>query len=77
MKDRRKNRFVSHRSKVSTDFIYESKNLRIPSPRRTKIYSKNYKNFFEEEISGYASLNYHLEVNDKKVVKVYLIMKKE
>ena len=64
MKDRRKNRFVSHKSKVSTDFIYESKNLRISSPRRTKIYSKNYKNFFEEEISGYASLNYHLEVND-------------
>ena len=64
MKDRRKNRIFSHKSKVSTDFIYESKNLRISSPRRTKIYSKKYKNFFEEEISGYASLNYHLEVND-------------
>ena len=62
--ERRKKRFVSHITKNSTDFIYESKNQRFVSPRRTKIYSKNFKNFYEEEISGYALLNYHLEVND-------------
>ena len=38
--------------------------MRINSPRRTKIYSKNFNHFFQEEISGYALLNYHLEVND-------------
>ena len=64
LSERRKKRFVSHITKNSTDFIYESKNQRFVSPKRAKIYSKNFKNFYEEEISGYALLNYHLEVND-------------
>ena len=29
-----------------------------------KVYSKKFKNFYQEEISGYALLNYHLEINE-------------
>ena len=61
----RKNKnLLSQTKKMSTDIIYEGRNLNIIQPKRTKIYSKNYKHFFEEEISGYDLLNYHLEVND-------------
>ena len=62
--ERKKKRLISHTIKNSTDFIYEGKNLKIISPKRQKVYSKNYKHFLQEEISGYALLNYHLEVND-------------
>ena len=62
--ERRQKKFGTHSIKNSTDFIFDGRNMRISSPRKTKIYSKNYKHFFQEEISGYASLNYHLEVND-------------
>ena len=60
----RKKRYIFHRNKKSTDFIYESKCQKLISPKRVKVYSKKFKNFYQEEISGYALLNYHLEINE-------------
>ena len=57
-------KYIFHRTKKSTDFIYESKCQKLISPKRTKVYSKKYKDFYQEEISGYALLNYHLEINE-------------
>lgn len=64
--ERRGKKFITHFTKKSHDFIYESKSKKLNSPKKEKekLNSKNHKHFLKEEISGYDLLNYHLEVND-------------
>ena len=62
LNERRKKRFISHIAKNSLNFMNE--NLGNSSPKRDKRNSRQSNNFLQEEISGYALLNYHLEVND-------------
>ena len=62
LNERRKTRFISHIAKNSLNFMNE--NLGNSSPKRGKRNSRQSNNFLQEEISGYALLNYHLEVND-------------
>ena len=63
--NRRGGKLITNVFQRSRQKSYIELNLKThKSPKKNKVYSKKYKHFFEEEISGYESLNYHLEVNE-------------
>jgi hypothetical protein len=59
-KELRKKRIITYKNKKTQDKIYE----KFMSSKSAQVYCKKYENNFQEEISGYALLNYHLEINE-------------
>ena len=59
-KELRKKRIITYKNKKTQDKIYE----KFISSKSAQVHYKKYENSFQEEISGYALLNYHLEINE-------------
>ena len=62
--NRRKLKLITNVSGTNSRISSIQLNKSHHSPKKDKIISKKFKHFFEEEISGYELLNYHLEVNE-------------
>jgi len=59
-KELKKKRIITYKNKKTLNKIYE----KFISSKSTQVHCKKYENRFQEEISGYALLNYHLEINE-------------
>ena len=59
-KEIKKKRIITYKNKKTQDKLYE----KFISSKSNPIHYKKFDNCFQEEISGYALLNYHLEVNE-------------